>query len=322
MATRAQKIKVGLFLVVSTILLAGGLLVISGYRAGDKLRFWIEFEESVLGLNEGGIVEYLGVPVGEVEDIYVTEANTALVLIRVDPRKVTLRGGVKARLVLYSIATGTLYISLTGGNREMPELPPGANIPTKPSVFESLRVEFNEALMSISVISDAIRTGLEGMEEGDLTRLIKKAEALATDGQEFLAKTTDTLNSLKDEVAASVADSRELVQDLRALSKDTNEFVKIVAEKVEPLDPAETEKGLQDAIEEFGALSEQLRTTAETFNTVARTVAHKTDNVEHGLLEALESVNETLRAVRGLAEYLQEDPAALLRGKGQPKGER
>ena len=56
MATRKQKVKVGLFLVICSLLIAGGVLLISGFKHEVRIPYWVEFDESVLGLSAGSLV--------------------------------------------------------------------------------------------------------------------------------------------------------------------------------------------------------------------------------------------------------------------------
>ena len=62
-------------------------LVITGIYQDPGLNYWLEFNESILGLYEGGMVEYLGVPAGKVREIYVTDNQYARVNIVIDPVK-------------------------------------------------------------------------------------------------------------------------------------------------------------------------------------------------------------------------------------------
>jgi len=125
-ATKKQKMKVGIFLIVGFAAIVFAVTYLSGVYREHGLVYWVEFEESILGLNEGGLVEYLGVPVGRVREIYVTDQKKAHVRFVIDPEKVTLQEGVQAELVIYSLAAGTMAISLRGGDPNNPVIPPNS----------------------------------------------------------------------------------------------------------------------------------------------------------------------------------------------------
>ncbi len=57
MATKTQKTKVAVFLIVNLMVASVCLALVAGYRAGNELSYNIVFENSVLGLYVGGIVQ-------------------------------------------------------------------------------------------------------------------------------------------------------------------------------------------------------------------------------------------------------------------------
>jgi phospholipid/cholesterol/gamma-HCH transport system substrate-binding protein len=313
-ATKAQKVKVGVFLLINIAIFVGGVLLLTGYKQGEQINYWCEFEESILGLNEGAVVEYLGVPVGTVTDIWVTERNTAHVEIIVEADKVTLRQGVDATLVIYSLATGVMYISLAGGDGD--PLPWGAEIPTAPSLAEKIRSQAQNLLDDLANVSDKINLGLEGMEEGQLTEVIENANGLITDAREVVGEAGETMDGINANLQPAISDFREGMTDIRTLSKNLDELVVNLNDKIEPLELAETEQELQNAAAQVGALAERLQSTAEVLDTMATGVMQESSDIENALRGAIERLSETLESITNLADYLRQDPASVVRGPG------
>ncbi|MBI4558983.1 MAG: MCE family protein [Candidatus Hydrogenedentes bacterium] len=324
MATRAQKIKVGLFLLTNVAIIVAGIVILSGFRGGEEIRYWIEFDESILGLGVGGLVEYVGVTVGRIEDISVTETSKARVIISLDPTKLSpehrgLHQGVTAHLALYSLATGTMCVSLQGGDPGKPLLPPGSRIPAERSLFAAFGSQMGVLLENLSTVTQQIYTGFEGMKPGDLSRIVQHVDDLVQSGDDFLQTANETLEDVKDDAEHGLENFNRLSEELSQLAKNANDLIKSLNEKVAPLDLA----GIQsDVRQQFKAVSESLQETAKTFETATRVVVNKTDNIEYTLRESLRSLTEALDALRELAVYLKEDPAAIIRGKGEPTGER
>ena len=76
MATRSEKVKLGIFLTVSGLLLAGALAVLTGSEVWEERdKYVIKFRESVSGLEAGAPVKQRGVRVGYVGDIRVSPEN-------------------------------------------------------------------------------------------------------------------------------------------------------------------------------------------------------------------------------------------------------
>ncbi len=322
MATRAQKAKVGLFLVICLILMAGGLMLVSGYKHEEQIPYRIEFEESVLGLSTGGTVEYLGVPVGTVEDIFVKEGHAIVEILVSSSKKhpVTLRDGVRAKLVLYSLATGVLVVSLSGGAPDAPILPANSEIPVTPSLVAAVSSRVEGVLENIGDIAEMINSGLEGMEEGGLTRIVDKADTLLADAREFLDELTEMFADVKEDAQAGMEEFRKLTEDLRELAKNADDTLHVAREKIAQLKVGDTEEKLGEVLDNMAMLTEHLNELVTTTDAVMHSALHEVDNVEYVLRETLRTATDALESIRTLAESIEEDPAQVLRGKGRPTG--
>lgn len=322
MATRAQKTKVGLFLVGSGAIITLMLGLMVGLHREERVPYVVEFEESVLGLNVDGLVEYKGVPVGTVKDIVVAGSNKARIDVQIDSKKVELHEGVEAQLVLYSLAMGTMCISLSGGDLNGELLAPGSTIPSTKSRIESISGQVEHILEGINGIAAKISAGLEGMKEGELTGVIRNADGLITQTRESVAR-------IAADVEPGAQKLRELVENWQGLSSDTRTLVQHIDGLViqlkgqtKALNVTETQADFRKALRNLDELITVLRHTATVVDTTTQALLRESGNVEYNLRDTLKTLNQTLEAVRDLAEYLQEDPAALLRGKGEPKGGR
>lgn len=323
MATRVQKIKVGAFLLICSTIIVAGLLLVAGYRSGNEISYVVVFDKSVLGLYTGGLVQYLGVPVGTVDNIYVSNDGKAHVEILVDPAKVTLRQGVEASLEFYSFATGTMCIALSGGDPNGKELPEGSIIPVGSSFMESVSSQLAEAMPRITELLDEFAAALEGMEEGAIGNIINNVRDMTDQGKTFLDSANEMVAELRDDVEGGLADFREtakkvndLVDSAKKLADKANETLESVNAKLEPMDFTAIEAQWR---EEFGSLSNRIQETTKTFEETAKSLTYGTDNMQHGLLETMQKLNEALDAFRDLAEYLQKDPSALIRGPARQK---
>lgn len=318
MATRAQKTKVGLFLVICGLMAAAAILTISGYKHVPRELYWIEFDESILGLSKGSIVEYMGVQVGVVDNIFVTDKNKAHAEMLIESGKVTLHEGVTGQLVMYSIATGQMAISLRGGDG--PALASGSKIKTSPSLVSSFSSGMETLMDDTSNVVKTIRSGLKNMKEGQLTEIVNNTDGLICRGQEFIDTADETLVDMKDEAQSGLDQFRELAKKAQVLIKDTNEAVNAAKEKIALLEVSKTEANLNKVLEDMSALAQRLQESAKVLDTTSRSALHEADNIEYNMRQTLHTLNESLESVRTLMEYLKQDPSALVRGKGKPKG--
>lgn len=327
MATRSQRIKVGLFLLICGALIGVAIYIISGFYGKSGVNHWIEFDESVLGLYEGAIVEYLGVPVGKVVSIRVmTQTNRPHVEVAIDPETVQLYNGVQAQMVLYSLAAGTMAISLTGGDANLGPLPPNSQIPTKKSTIAAISSRMETIMETITSIADAVDTGLAGMEEGDLKAVIDNANTVLEEASGFIADGREVVDSANGAVSGIQQDAQRVVdellkvsEDIRPLIKNMDELVVTANQKLSEFDVESTGQNLDRVLENIGDLSERLNNTVSKLDDMTANVLHEADNIEYTLRNALSGMSDALDTMRLFVEQLARDPSSLIRGKGEVK---
>lgn len=327
MATKSQKTKVGIFVVLCLLLMGGSLYLISGTYQDEGQHYWLTFDESILGLYEGTMVEYLGVPVGKVRSISVLPAtNKPYVQIVINPAKVTLNHGVQAKLVLYSFAAGTMAISLTGGDPALGRLPENAEIPTQPSAITAISGQAQELMERVENIAASIETGLEGMESGELTAIIDKVNGLLDDAKTFLADTKDlvgtantTVADLRGDVQKVINNVTEIMEELKPTIKNLNELLVTSNDKVKQLDVNAAQAQLNKVLENVAQMTEKLNKAVSEVDGLTANALHEADNVESDLRSALKQMSEALYSMRIFVEQLQSNPSALIRGRAVPE---
>jgi phospholipid/cholesterol/gamma-HCH transport system substrate-binding protein len=326
MATKKVKAKVGVFLVMCFSLIAASVSYISGTYTERGAPYWLEFKDSVLGVYEGGIVQYLGVPVGKVTNISVTATNQAHIEIAIYPAKIKLHQGVQAQLVLYSLAAGTMAIELSGGNPEDGPLPPGSQIPARPSAFASISTKVEELMDDVSVIVGKLETGLSGMEPGALTNILARvdtilaeAEGLATEAKSTLAAARGTMETLESKIDPVTDEVMALSQNIRTTSDEAGAFLSVAREKTEQLDVKALGSKLDTVLEQIATLTMQLNGSVAKLDSSSATMLHEADNIEYSFRNTLTTTADTLLELEALITQLKQDPSSLVRGKAKIK---
>ena len=90
--TRAQKVRLGIFLVVSALLLIGGLVILAGARLGEKRDLYFvryaEGEVSLNGLDVGSPVKYSGIRVGRVDRISIDPSDVSVIVVTISAKPI------------------------------------------------------------------------------------------------------------------------------------------------------------------------------------------------------------------------------------------
>ncbi len=328
MATRVQKIKVSVFLLMCAVLMFSGFIIVSKLYRTTGRQYQVEFTGSVLGLNEGSIVEYRGVPIGKVERISVKENDMALAEIVVDPLKVTLREGVEAKLVMYSIAAGTMAISLSGSRKDAPPLQAGTKIPSRVSTLDAVSSQMEDLMRNLNEIADKVRGGVTGLEKGKLVEVVYHFDDFICKGQDLL----DHGQVLVDESVLTVAEVRgsvgtvtdrfsELSGNLGSLTEELNGLTQEVRGKLTQVDVAKTQTQLNKALENVAEISQRINEGVKKLGDATDSTLHEADNVQHSLDRSLRDVSVALESVNALVTQLRADPASIVRGKGKVQEE-
>jgi phospholipid/cholesterol/gamma-HCH transport system substrate-binding protein len=308
LATRTQRTKVGIFLLLSAALIIGGLLIIAGYRQGERYDYVVIFDKSILGLYKGGTVQYMGVPVGTVDDIYVNREGKANVDLVIDPTKVILHKGVEASLEYYSFATGTMCIALKGGDPDAEELPPGSIIPTGSSLIDSVSNQASDLMETFKRIAEKIDEGLEDMPEGELTRIVQEIKPFIEESKAFVADARETLKSVQGDIHGVVEDARPGIKKLTTLADNANKLSNTANETLVDLRAKIDQVELDKIQTQIVDLTGNLKETTVRINGMTESFPYTVENVSRALMETLTKLNETLESVRQLAETLDDNP--------------
>ncbi len=142
METDKNYFLVGLFVITMILTGIGFTIWLTSAGKGDYNHYRIRFAESVSGLNNESAVKFRGVDIGNVEKISIDPKNSKLIQVNIRVLKSTpIKTDTTATLKLYGI-TGEVYIELSGGSHDTPELKAIGNelpeIQAKPSSIDAI----------------------------------------------------------------------------------------------------------------------------------------------------------------------------------------
>lgn len=307
----------GVVLIVATVVLLG-----SGTLFRDTVDFVSWFEGSVNGLSPGAPVKFMGVRIGQVTDIRLRAAGGDALdtpeefdewrgnlripvfyeldrdLLRRqgtvadlgDPAvvEILVDGGLRATLEVESILTGRKYIALSmdaDAPADMIDDPSvdAFEVPTRETGLEWLERDVQGLMNKLTNLD------VEGLVEA----ITRAADEIAT-----LAADTDTHEALED-VPATLAEVRETLGSIRTLAASADTTLR----DVRPTIDASSDE-IRGAAEELDRALRNLRSVLEPGSPVLT-------NLERSLYE----IGMAASTLRELADYLQQNPSALLRGK-------
>ena len=303
------------------LLVAAILVVGSGSLFKKPQRFVCLFPGNVNGLKVGAAVKFRGVPIGSVEEIKLslTPSEGTLrpdlkelrlpVIIGVDPSMLTRQGGtgqalgrpgfedlvargLRAQLNTESILTGLLYVDLDlhPNSKLTFALVPGSGdlreIPTVPTTIEALQEQATEAIAKLGQID------------------FKELVASLTDAADSIKQLTGS-PSLKAAIDGLKQDSANLDRTLTSVRMAVDNANR----KIDPLVTS-----VQTSSVEANATMKETRESLVEF----RSMLEPDSPLYVRLSDTLDQLSDTTQALGQLADYLNRNPSALVRGKYVP----
>ena len=298
--TRRDAFRVGVFVLVAGAILIGGLLWIAGshfLRPVDT--YTILFTDSVSGLAPSAVVEYQGVTVGRVRDIYLTNDLPPKVAVTVDVEPGTPVRTDTVAALLGSLVTGIKFIQFQGGTGE--RLPPGGTIRGDVSSLEQFRDQLSD-------IADRAQKIMKKLDEQVFTdENSGKLTAFVNDMHGVAASLNETMHTFQSEdTGRQVA---ILVRELTETSENLNRLVVDVY-------------GRRDTL--FGNLESTIRHLDETV-TATRDLVRATQGQIAGtggsLGALMGELNATTSRLQETIDVIRSDPSVLIWGRKIPERE-
>ncbi len=318
MSQKVSPTLIGAFVLGSVALVVIGLMIFGGGRFfTERVRYVAYFEESVSGLSEGAPVNFRGVKVGSVSHIEVQLDAQDLsvripVYIQLERRRIREVGGaipdggilpdliergLRAQLQLQSLVTGQLYVELDlHPDRKARYVRPDGPDPEMPTIRSSM-AEITETFESLS-IQELVTAAQQAL--GGINALVN-----SQDVAEILSGVNQLVNS--PEILQLVTDADLAVGELRTFIRNTDGHIDDLDENLE--------ETLEEANKTLQGIQETLIVAQETFS-----IGADESPMRYELEQVLSELASAARSIRVLAEYLEHNPDALLRGKpGGPR---
>lgn len=300
--SRADLVRVGVFVVGAGAVLFGGILWIAGSRLLRPVNVYtVLFEKSVSGLNAGANVEFQGVVVGRVRDVELTGDIPPKVAVAVDLDPDTpVRTDTVAALV-GSLVTGIKFIQLQGGSEAAGFLASGGTIRGDVTSLEQFRDQLGEIANRAVLI-------LRRLEQNVFTNdNSAKAGQILADLGSIAKSVSGGLDSLRTEQTGE--DLAKLVDKLGEVSDNLNKVITDFYGRREAL-----YGNLQGMLVH---IDEAVRDTRDLIRTAGKEFGGTGVSLGALITELTAATNRLQETI----DLIQSDPSLLLRGREVPERE-
>lgn len=322
MFKRARPELIGAFVLGAVALLVAAVVVLGSGRLFRKTyHFVLFFDSNVNGLRLGAPVKFRGVEIGRVTDIRLSISHldgvqprrfsrvAIPVLIEIDrerimaggarqidlddPRQIDrlIQDGLRGQLALESILTGILYV----------------NLEMRPSTRPRLLLPRSSAYHEIPTLP----TQLEQIQD-QVAEIVAKMNK--TDFQGFIDSTKGTSDSVREFIESpqfkgTVESMQATLDNLNATLTQLRGVMKRMDAKMDPL--------MSDADRLMVDTDRTMKQAQATLDSLQASIEPGSP-LAYKLNQALDEISATAASMRQLTDYLQRNPAALVRGKHFP----
>lgn len=320
----------GLVLTVLALVAAGGKWFVSQEQAR------MDFDSSVYGLQVGAPVVFRGVRLGQVVHVGLAPAapGAIAVPVRVELDRALLlellgesqpitesavdrlvARGLVANLATQSLLTGQLYINLDLDlDLGRPPAPPAANVATPAPAAGATA----DGIVKIPTTRTRLQTLQAQLEQLDLAQLGRDLTAAAAAARQLVAdpetqrlvqRTAAAATAMERLATRMEADWPLLAAQARATLASTERTVATAGEAATQV--KELASAGQPALADLRATADEVQRSAAAL----RQTVSSDSELHRNAVRTLEEVAQAARALRTLADTLDQHPDALLRGR-------
>jgi len=303
MTTARERVRAGLFLVVSSAVFVGFVGALLGWQrlARESDYFEAHFEESVSGLEKGSTVRYNGVPVGSVHEIVFHPENPRVIVVSLLLRHGTPVKRDTAAVLKPQGVTGQFSVELVGGSSDANRLPPGDRIPTRRSVLFALA----DAVDRIREMSERVNRFFDENSSTIAGSLELFRENLA-EARGAMAELRALLRENRETVHASVTSLGIAAEEARRLitAPETRALAGRLGSAADAVDRSLHDQALD------GSVAQAARALTDACGTLERSMGPGGSGLEATLRE----LQAVARNLKELSALLARRPDALLKG--------
>ena len=308
MVSKAQKFRLGLFLIFSITLLIIFLVLVIGRKIMEKrdVYYIIYKDTSVSGLQLGGTVKYHGINVGRVDDISIDKKDVSKIIITISMKAETpIKTDVKAILTPIGI-TGLKQIELIGGSNEAKLLKPGSKIPSGKSSLENITGKAEIVAEKVELVLNNLIELTDKTNRKKIENILANVDTIITQNKVPVKNIIANLDTTSYYVSKLLESGSEAMTKVNEIlnSQQLNHILTNTDSISTALAEADLKKMLKN-------LNETISQANEAITHIDLTVLKSREN----LVTSIETLKETLDYLNEFSRQISENPAILLRMK-------
>lgn len=326
-ATRAQKVRLGVFVAGGLLVMIGGLIALAGASLGEERDLYsIRYAEgdiSLSGLEVGSPVKYSGIQVGRVDRIGIAPDDLSVVEVAISLQAGTpVANDSKANLGSQGI-TGLKYVELSRGTQAAGIRAAGGVIPAGSSGIDALASQAGEIAEKVSVTIDRVNAFISPDMRERVASVLDRTDRLLETTEALVSENRATLKRIGERLEGAVAEAERLATEMTQIAGRVDRLVERSGPRVDRTlaSAAKLMKQLEGTRENLDATlasadammisaNDALLGMQPLIDRANLLVAQSREN----LVDALAFLRETAENFTDFSRRVREDPSLLLLG--------
>jgi phospholipid/cholesterol/gamma-HCH transport system substrate-binding protein len=306
--SRAERVWVGLFVLVAVGLLVAAVLAVSGAFGSGTVphRAFFKFAG---GLQAGAAVRFGGMKAGSVQAVHIDPQDSTRIEVDFSVgQDIPLKTDSEAKITSLG-PLGDNYLELSTGSRQAPKAPPGSVVKSAPTF------NFSDLGEMVAGLQPMVQQVLEKLNQrlDELQATVARVNDLMNDkNRANLSQSLSTVNSMlaedRPKVSATLDNAQAASAQLKPLLGDLK---KTMAQADDALDHINTvvlenRKDLRSSVKD---LRETLLSASSVMDQLNQTLNYNSDNID----EILANVRVATQKLKELTGKLERRPYTLIR---------
>ena len=313
MVSRAQKVRLAVFLIVGFSILFTILILLLGSKITEKRDFYqIVFEDtSVARLQIGSAVLYRGIRIGRVETIQIDRNRITDVVVSISILHETpIKADQEATLVTAGI-TGIKQIELRGGTNESPFLQPGDTIPTGRTLFDNLTDRAEALAYRVEQILDNLVEITNRPNQDKLSSILGNMDSIVSEAQGSMIDTVSNISDITAELSIAMVVITDILVKIDHIF-DEDKIYNIIS-NTETITTSMAEIDFSQVNTIVESMNGSIQRASQLISRIDTLVQRNSPDLN----SIIEELRETLENLSEFSRIISDDPSILIRSRRQ-----
>ncbi|MCL2326330.1 MAG: MlaD family protein [Proteobacteria bacterium] len=319
-ATRSQKIRLGIFLIVSTTILLSSLVYLVGasmFKIRDE--YIVVLHGGSGGIEAGGQVRFNDIVVGRVERVRLDRDDPSRVIVNISLEHDTPVTADTIATPEMTGITGSKMLSLRGGSKTSQRLKPGDEIPSAESDLSHLTTK----LFDISTKLERLLENLVNITDTDnaqrLASVLADVESMSTNLSSMVASNAPLVGGL-------MVDLRSLLANADVTLTGIQSTVRSAEQAVTRISSQQNIRRVENIIDGAGILmanlsartsEDELGRTIASINRLATDTNVSVMRIRDDLRRIMVELETSVENINEFTQILIDNPSVLISGRSE-----